>query len=159
MFQFIIPIIISGLLLIVILFSINFTVTDGDINGVLLYANIISINDHLFFIKNHKFDFTYITISLLNFDLGIETCFYNGMDDYAKLWLQLVFPFYLFILVMFFIIASRHSSKLQRLTARRVLPVLATLVLLSFTKILRTTSTALFFYSKVIHLPSKNTSL
>ena len=155
----IIPIIMSGLLLILILFSINFTVTDGDINGVILYANIISINDHLFFIKNHKFNFTYITISLLNLDLGIETCFYNGMDDYAKLWLQLVFPFYLFILVVFFIIASRHSSKLQRLTARRVLPVLATLILLSFTKILRTTSTALFFYSKVIHLPSKSTSL
>lgn len=81
------------------------------------------------------------------------------MDDYAKLWLQLVFPLYLFVLVIFFVIASCCSSKLQRLTAGRVLPVLAPLILLSFTKMLRTTSTALFFYSKIIHFPSQQTTL
>ena len=155
----IIPITVAGLILVLLLFSLNFTVTDGDINGIILYANIISINDYLFFSTGRNFDFVYVSISLLNLDLGIETCFYNGMDDYAKLWLQLVFPFYLFMLVIFFIIASRHSSKLQRLTARRILPVLATLILLSFTKVLRTTSTALFFYSTIIHLPGEHATL
>lgn len=155
----IMPIAVAGLVLVLLLFTLNFTVTDGDINGIILYVNIISINDHLFFIKDYKFNFTSVSISLLNLDLGIETCFYNGMDDYAKLWLQLVFPLYLFVLVIFFVIASRCSSKLQRLTAGRVLPVLATLILLSFTKMLRTTSTALFFYSKIIHFPSQQTTL
>ena len=155
----IVPIIIAGLIMVLLLFSLNFTVTDGDVNGIILYANIVSINDHLFFSKGGDFNFSRVSISLLNLDMGIETCFYNGMNDYSKLWLQLVFPFYLFVLVIFFIIASRHSSKLQRLTARRVLPVLATLILLSFTKILRTTSTALFFYSEIIHLPSDHTTL
>ena len=32
--------------------------------------------------------------------LGIQTCFYNGMDDYAKMWLQLAFPFYLIFIAM-----------------------------------------------------------
>ena len=155
----IVPITIAGLIMVLLLFSLNFTVTDGDVNGIILYANIVSINNHLFFSKGGNFNFSRVSISLLNLDLGIETCFYNGMNDYSKLWLQLVFPFYLFVLVIFFIIASRHSSKLQRLTARRVLPVLATLILLSFTKMLRTTSTALFFYSEIIHLPSDQTTL
>jgi len=155
----IIPIAAAGLLFVMLLFCLNFTVTDGDIHGIILYVNIISINDHLFFVKDHKFSFTHVLISLLNLDLGIKTCFYNGMDDYAKLWLQLTFPFYLFTVVIFFIIANRYFSKLQKLTARRVLPVLATLILLSFTKMLRTTSTALFYYSKIIHLPSKHTTL
>ena len=83
------------------LFFLNFTVTDGDINGIILYANIISINEHLFFGTGGKFNFTYFSISLLNLDLGVETCFYNGINDYAKLWLQLLFPFYLFMLVIY----------------------------------------------------------
>ena len=153
------PIALSGLMLVLLLFSLNFTVTDGDINGIIVYANIVSINDYLFFGTVGKFDVMYVSISLLNLDLGIETCFYNGMDDYAKLWLQLVFPLYLFLIIILFIIGSRYSNRIQRLTARRVLPVLATLILLSFTKVLRTTSTALFFYSKIIHLPSERTTL
>ena len=31
----------------------------------------------------------YILLSWLNFDLGIDTCFYSGMDTYVKTWLQL----------------------------------------------------------------------
>ena len=52
-----------------------------------------------------------------------------------------------------------HSITVQRLTARRALPVLATLFLLSYTKILRTVSSVLFSYSTITHLPSKHTTL
>ena len=47
----------------------------------------------------------------------------------------------------------------QRLTARRALSVLATLFLLSYTKMLQIVSSVLFFFSPVTHLPSKNSSL
>ena len=56
------------------------------------------------------------------------------------------------------IIGSRYSSKLQRLTANRVLKVLATLFLLSYTKVLLTVCQVLFFFSTVTHFPSKDTS-
>ena len=98
-------------------------------------------------------------ISLANLDLGIQICFYNGMDDYAKMWLQLAFPFYLIFIATLIIIISRYSTTIQRLTARRALPVLATLFLLSYTKILRIVSSVLFFYSTITHLPSKHTTL
>ena len=88
----IIPIGLAGLLLVLLLFILNLTVTDGDINGFILYVNIISINSHLFFPQYNNFtNIFYVFISLVNLDLGIPACFYNGMDDYAKMWLQLVF--------------------------------------------------------------------
>ena len=152
----IIPITIAGLFLVFVLFTLNLTVTNGAVNGLVFYANVISINTSLFF---SEFTPAYTFISFANLDLGIETCFYNGMDDYAKMWLQLSFPAYLILIATSLIITSRYSTKIQRMTARRALPVLATLFLLSYTKILRIVSSALFFYSPVTHLPSGQTTL
>ena len=149
----IVPIAIAGLVLVLLLFILNLTVTDGTINAFILYVNIISINTPVFF---PKFTPAYIFISIANLDLGIQTCFYNGMDDYAKMWLQLAFPFYLIFIAASLIIASRYSTTIQRLTARRALPVLATLFLLSYTKVLLVTSSVLFSYSKIIHLPTEH---
>ena len=153
----IIPIVVAGLLLVLVLFVLNFTVTDGSINAFILYANIISINTPVLFTKLNHFTPTYTFISLANLDLGIQTCIYNGMDDYAKMWLQLTFPFYLIFIATLIIITSRYSTTIQRLTARRALPVLATLFLLSYTKILHILSSVLFSYSTITHLPSKHT--
>jgi len=95
-----------------------------------------------------------VFISFINLDLGIETCYYNGMDSYAKMWLQLFFPLYLILIATFIIIASRYFYRIQRLTYTRSLPVLATLFLLSYTGILRAVSTVLFSYSTITELPS-----
>ena len=145
--------------LVLVLFLLNLTVTDGTINVFILYANIISINTPVFFIQLDGFVPAYTFISLVNLDLGVQTCFYNGMDDYAKMWLQLSFPAYLIFIATSLIITSRYSHKVQRLTARRGLPVLATLFLLSYTKVLRIVSSVLFSYSTITHLPSKHTTL
>ena len=152
----IVPIAIAGLVLVLLLFILNLTVTDGTVNAFILYVNIVSINTPVFFPKLTP---TYTFISLANLDLGIPTCFYNGMDDYAKMWLQLAFPFYLIFIATSLIITSRYSTTIQRLTARRALPVLATLFLLSYTKILLIVSSVLFSYSVIVHLPSRDTTI
>ena len=153
----IIPIAIAGLVLVIMLFTFNLTVTNGIINTLIFYVNIISINYSQFCFDSNSPDCT--ILSLFNLDLGIETCFYDGMDGYAKMWLQLAFPSYLMIIAFTLIIGSRHSTKLQRLTANRVLKVLATLFLLSYTKVLLTVCQVLFFFSYVTHLPSNHTTL
>ena len=153
----IIPIGIAGLVLVLLLFILNLTVTDGSINGFLFYVNIININAFVFFPTDKSVGFTFI--SLANLDLGSETCFYDGMDEYAKMWLQLAFPIYLIFIATSLIIASRYSTRIQRLTARRALSVLATLFLLSYTKVLLTVSRILFFYSTITSLPSNDTRL
>ena len=151
--------ILAGSVIVIFLFIFNFTVADGSVNGLIFYANIVSINGPVFFPSYEPTKYVYVLTSFLNLDLGIEVCFYNGMDDYAKMWLQLIFPFYLIFIATLLIITSRYSTRIQRLTAHRALPVLATLFLLSYTKILRTVSSVLFSYSTITSLPSKNTTL
>ena len=147
----IIPIAIVGLVLVLLLFLLNLTVTDGNINTFLLYVNIISINTYIIFPINNTVIHTFV--SLANLDLGITICFYNGMDNYAKVWLQLMFPAYLIFIATMIIIASRYYSRIQRLTARRALPVLATLFLLSYTKVLLTVSSVLFSTQQLLLCP------
>jgi len=152
----IIPIAIAGLVLVLLLFILNLTVTDGTINTFILYVNITGINASVLF---DEFTLTNTLTSLANLDLGIQTCFYNGMDDYAKMWLQLAFPAYLIFIATLLIITSRYSTRIQRLTAHRALPVLATLFLLSYNKILNTVSSILFSYSIITQLPSEQSIL
>ena len=154
------PIALVGAIVVCLLFFLNFTVTDGNINTFLLYVNIVSFNIPTFFPnQDPSVALAHSYISLANLDLGIETCFYNGMDDYAKMWLQLTFPMYIIFIATILIIASRYSTMIQRLTARRALPVLATLFLLSYTKILCTVCNVMFFYTTITHLPSGHTTL
>ena len=156
----IIPIAIAGLVLVLLLFLLNLTVTDGTINAFILYANVLSINGTIFFANHnsHQNTMAYVLISFANLDLGINTCFYNGMDDYAKMWLQLAFPFYLIFIATLLIVTSHHLTIIQTITSRRALPVLTTLFLLSYTKTLRIVCNVLFFYSSITYLPSKHTT-
>ena len=147
-------VIVAGIVLVVLLYLLNLTVTTGTIIGIIFCANIVSINDSVFLVNDKVFKPLRVFISLTNLDLGIETCFYNGMDSYTKTWLQLFFPLYLIIIAVSIIIASRYSSRIFRLTYTRSLPVLATLFLLSYTGVLRTVLTVLFSYSTITHLPS-----
>ena len=147
-----------GIGFIFLLFIFDFTV-DGNMNGLIFYANIVGINGPVFFPHYEPTKYVYVLTSFLNLDLGIEVCLYNGMDDYAKMWLQLIFPIYLIFIATLLIITSQYSTRIQRLTAHRALPVLATLFLLSYTKILRTVTSVLFSYSTITSFPSNNTTM
>ena len=85
-------------------------------------------------------------ISWLNLELGLDTCFFPGMDAYWKTLLQLAFPMYVIFLVVMVIIISEHSTKFARLIAKKnPVATLATLILLSYTKFLNTVITSLSF--------------
>ena len=146
-----IPIAIAGAVLVLLMFTLNLTIANGTITTFILYVNIVSINKTLLFPTHLSSTIPlYVMIAMANLDLGVGLCFYNGMDDYAKMWLRLAFPFYLMFIAALLIIASRYFRVVQRVTAQRGLPVLATLFLLSYTKILSTTCTVLFLYTKVV---------
>ena len=139
-----IPILLMGVVLMILIFLLNCTVSVGTINGVILYANIVrpGVINLLPTSNLNGFEkFLFVFIDWLNLDLGIETCFYDGMDTYDKTWLQFLFPLYILALVGAIIIGSRWSSKLAWLSKRNAVPVLATLILLSYTKIFQTTIT------------------
>ena len=133
---------IGGIVLVVFLIVLNLTVSVGSINGILFYANIIKLNESIFF-STGNVPVVSQFISWCNLDLGIEYCFIDGLDGYMKTWLQFVFPLYLWALVIAIIIGCRYSGRLSRLCGRNAVPVLATLILTSYTKLSRTVSNAL----------------
>ena len=133
----IIPFGLLGILLVVLVIALNLTVTVGTINGLLFFANVIKIYQPL--VTNFdKIPILSQFISWINMDFGIETCFYDGMGSCGKTGLQFVFPVYLFMLFLIIIALSRWFSKFARLIGSNSVPVLCTLLLLSFTKLLRT---------------------
>ena len=137
----IIPFAIMGLALVGVLFALNLTVSAGTLNGMILYANVFRINDNIFFPASQRSPLVNIlsaVIAWFNLDFGIEVCFYDGMDSYTKTWLQFAFPLYIFILVGTIIVMGKYSSLVSKLCRFNAVPVLATLILLSYSKILRT---------------------
>ena len=135
----------AGMLLVFLLFALNLTISEGAINGVIFYANIVHTNRAIFFTSKAT-NFFAVFIAWLNLDLGIEVCFYDGMDAYARTWLQFVFPVYIWSIVLFMIVSSHYSTTAGNIFGRNnSVRVLATLLLLSYTKILRTIITALSF--------------
>jgi len=71
-------VIIAGIVLVLLLYLLNLTVTSGTVSGIVFYANIISINDSVFLVNDKVLEPMRVFISFANLDLGIETCFYNG---------------------------------------------------------------------------------
>ena len=135
------PFTAAGVALVAVLQKGDLTVSKGFLNGFIFYANIIQGNKAIFFPPNPKTTFTKIITALIawmNLDLGIETCFADGLNAMAKAWLQFVFPVYVWIIVGAIIYSSRYSVTISKLTGSNTVPVLATLFLLSYTKLLRT---------------------
>ena len=136
----IIPFALAGVGLVLLLLKCNLTVSVGTINGLIFYANIVRANQAIFFphgTRSSVTTFFSVFIAWVNLDLGIETCFFDGMDANVRAWLQFVFPVYIWILVGLIILASRYSILVSRLIGPNAVPVLATLFLLSFAKLLR----------------------
>ena len=125
---------------------LQLTVAVGAINGLIFYANIVAVNSATFFPDpGTTFSASRFFISWLNLDFGINTCFYDGMDAYAKIALQFVFPFYVWLLIGGVIVSSHYSTRASRLFGRNPVAVLSTLVLLTYTKRLRTIIAAFSF--------------
>ena len=133
----ILPFALAGIALVAVLLLLRLNVSAGTINGLIFYANIIQAN-RLFFFPTGKVNVLTVFIAWLNLDLGIETCFYDGMTTYAYTWLQFVFPFYVWFLIGLIIMATHYSSKLTRIFGNNPVAALATLFLLSYSKLLRT---------------------
>ena len=140
-----IPFALVGIALVAFILLLNISVASGTIHGLILYVNILTAN-HSLFLPFATPNFLTVFISWLNLDLGIETCLYNGMDSYGKFLLQLAFPTYVFVLIGTIIVLCEVSMKFTTLLGNRnPVAALCTLILLSYSKLIRTIITALQF--------------
>ena len=135
----------AGIVLVAFLWVCNMTVSHGTLNGLIFYANIVSMAGLTSLQNCSLHPILSVFIAWLNLDFGVETCFYSGMDSYQKTWLQFVFPLYIWLLVGVIILVSHYSTSAMKIFGRNNIAILATLFLLSYTKILKTIITALNF--------------
>ena len=122
-----------GIIAIILLF-LHTTVAEGHITGVLFYSGVVV---------------TYATIQgaprlallplyFLNLNIGFETCFYIGMTPLDRAGFGLIFPTYLFILMVLFVwLASRFLLLSEWLAKSNFTPskLVATLITLSYSSI------------------------
>ena len=132
----------AGIALVAVLTLLNLTVSAGTINALILYANVVRALNPIFF---QSTNFLSVFVAWLNLDIGLNSCFYDGLDFYALTWLQFVFPVYIWLLVSSMIFTSHYSTLAAKLVSRDAVKVLATLFLLSYAKLLRTILTVFSF--------------
>ena len=149
---------LAGFLLVFILHVFNITVTQGTLGGLLFYANIMWAYRSIFF-AHHRNWFLMTFVAWLNLDFGIEACFSKGLTAYGKTWLQYMFPLYVWIIAGGIMLFSYSAEKLEKYYSGKrsvqilvkianffgnnSLQVIATLFILSFAKLLRTSIIAL----------------
>ena len=119
---------LAGFVLVVFIFILKLTVAVGTVSGLIFYANIVSVNKAQLF-PSEETNILIVFIAWVNLDLGIETCFFDGMDAYSKAWLQYAFPIYVWVLVVAIILASHYSTRIARCLGTNPVAVLATLFL------------------------------
>ena len=132
----VIPFLLAGPLLIALICCLNLTISVGSINGFLLYINMIGI---------HRDVLTIITgdstlgLRLLGLVPADGVCIYNGMDEFASTLLTYLFPMYLLTLVVVICLLPKckcvNMHKINRRIGPRITPVLATVILLSYTQL------------------------
>ena len=139
----------AGIMLVLFILMLNLTVTQGLINGIVLYANILWTYKPAWFPYQQNITMPLSVIQVfvawLNLDFGIESCFFQDFNPLWKTWLQFLFPLYIWAIAGSIIIASRYSFLVTKLLGDQAVPLLATLFLLSYMKLIRVVVEALAF--------------
>ena len=126
---------LSGIALILFLLAFDLTVTEGAISGFIFYANIVNANISFFFQGEDYFILQYF-IAWLNLDLGWHMCFYDGMTTLVQMYLEFLYPLYIWFLTWVLILLSRKFNLMARPMRNNGTQVLATLILMSYSKLL-----------------------
>ena len=158
---------VIGIALVLLLLGLNLTVSTGMINGLIFYSNIVYLNSDTLLPITREGNSTHLqnTVRILstfqawiNLDFGIVTCFFDGYDIYKSIWMQFVFPLYIWLLILIIVLANRYSSSISKITTTNIVPVLSTLMLLSYAKVLKSSFDAVSFTNAnfILNGPAKH---
>ena len=98
-----------GILLVVFLGLLRFTIDHGIVTSLILYGNIATFGlMDLVGVNPQYIKYESIFLSLINLNIGYPICFYNGMSETVKITLQFVFLVYVWAIVIFTVLVSRR---------------------------------------------------
>ena len=75
----IIPLTLAGLVLVLFIKVLDLTISQGFINGIIFYANILQPNQHIFLPQMTRINPLTLFMAWLNLDLGIETLLMDSL--------------------------------------------------------------------------------
>ena len=126
---------VVGVLLMLALILLPLRISEGYLNGIIFYVNILTLFTSTIFARQGYWSyFIFFIASILSLDLGFEVCFFEGMNALSRTGLQFVFPIYLFILMGLFILFGRFF-KLPSWFGIAIPNTFATLMILCYSKI------------------------
>ena len=123
-----------GILLVATITYLQITITEGALNGVLFYSNMVALYSPLLAPASPTGG-NFIFAAFLTLNLGIETCFYVGMTPIQKVWWQLSFPLYLFFLMIVIALCARYC-KWKQFTGLSIIQAFGTLMILCYISVL-----------------------
>ena len=138
------PFALAGVFLVFLIKVLDFTISQGTLNTLVFYVNVVKANRYIYFDQTNINPMT-LFIAWFNLDIGIETCFFNGLTAYSKSWLQFVFPIYIWAIAGGIIILAKHNGRVANIMGNNSVPVLATLFFLSYAKLFNTIITTLLY--------------
>ena len=150
---------VSGIILIIIIMGLNLTITEGTLNGLLVYTMVIQTH-HSYFAEHNSSTFgkiCWVFISWINLTFGIRACFYKDMDAYQYTWILFAHAFYLVSLLALIVYLTKRFIFFIRLFGRNIVKVLATIVFLLYSNIVFAIFIA--FQYATLHYSAPNTTL
>ena len=128
-----------GLILFIGIFNLN--VSEGSLNALVFYMNVVRFNTSYFDISRDSHIFVKwmsVFVALMNLDIGMKVCFYDDMSVFGKMGLQFVFPFYLWCLAGLIVyLGRRKHSWVVKIFGTNTVKVLATIIVHSYAKLIR----------------------
>ena len=132
---------LAGILLFVTIALLGFTIDKGWIYIVLFYCNFLSLRGSVVLTSTYGVDYIVIPSSLISLQLGVGLCFYDGMTPLTKIGLQLIFPFFLYVLMAIFALLCRRYYWLSKRFSPT--PTFVTLLIMCYVNTLTTCITIL----------------
>ena len=140
----------AGFIIVFFIATLNLTVTQGAINGLIIYSNIFWFYKSIWFPREPEGLFIALKpfFAWLNLNFGFDMCLLQGMNNLWKIILLLGFPFYMWSIAGVIIITAKYSSKFTNVLGNRAVPTLSTLFFLSYMRLLGDI-TSIFAYSQL----------
>ena len=128
---------VIGVLAIIFIKYLNVTITAGFINRAIFYSNIVSLNGSTLVPGCTLINGAIVLVSFPTLNLGFETCLHDKMNALEKVWWQLSFPLYLFVLMAItFLPARTKYLKFNQSSGLSTIQTFATLLILCYVSVL-----------------------
>ena len=100
----------------------------------LFYVSIFSVNREALLQATQSYSLLPCFISWINLDIGLNACFFEGFNAFWQVIFNFCIPVFIWIVIGILIYTSSKSRHVTRLIGGNAVKVLATIILISYTK-------------------------